>query len=342
VPSTRHRSGVLFAIIAGVCALAAAGYVAVAALSTGGDPPPAATLPRDAPAAAELAPVPATASPPRAVLVRAVDPKNPTLEGAIYRVGPRGGDRPRALRGPACLRFYAAGGRALCLTLARSGVDLRALILDRAMRVRHTIALEGSPSRARISANGRLGAMTTFVTGDSYTAPGQFSTRTTILDLASGHQIANLEQFVVRRDGRVVHDADFNFWGVTFARDDDTFFATLATGAHHYLVRGNVRARSAEILRDNVECPSLSPDGTRIAYKRRDGRPWRWRLHVLDLRDGADVAVSERRPIDDQVEWLDDRRLLYSDGHDVYAARADGGGRPRIFLPNAASPSTLR
>ena len=35
--------------------------------------------------------------------------------------------------------------------------------------------------------------MTTFVTGDSYTEPGQFSTRTTIVDLAAGAQIADLE-----------------------------------------------------------------------------------------------------------------------------------------------------
>ena len=98
--------------------------------------------------------------------------------------------------------------------------------------------------------------------------------------------------------------------------------------------------RAVEVMHDNVECPSLSPDGTRIAYKRRDGKPWKWRLHVLDLRTGADVAVSEKRPIDDQAEWLDNRTLLYGMGVDVWTAAADGSGAPQRFLAHAASPST--
>jgi Tol biopolymer transport system component len=184
--------------------------------------------------------------------------------------------------------------------------------------------------------------MTTFVSGDSYATPGQFSTRTTILDLVNGRPIADLEKFSVTKDGARIHNPDFNFWGVTFARDSDELYATLATGGHQYLVHGRVSQRSLEVVHDNVECPSLSPDGTRIAYKRRDGKPWKWRLHVLDLRTGADVAVSERRPIDDQAEWLDNRRLLYGIGVDVWVAPADGSGRPQRFLANAASPSTQR
>jgi Tol biopolymer transport system component len=103
-----------------------------------------------------------------------------------------------------------------------------------------------------------------------------------------------------------------------------------------------VSTRSVAVLRDNVECPSLSPDGTRIAYKRRDGKPWRWRLHVLDVRTGADVATAERRPIDDQAEWLDNARVLYGIGTDVFVVPADGGGRVQRFLADAASPSTQR
>jgi hypothetical protein len=330
----------LVVLVAALCAIGGAVYVVIAATSSRGEPT-AATLSGTAQKAARLAPV-AAGPKPKSVLVRAVDPQRATLEGRIYRVDPTGGGSPRMQKDPACLRFYEAGGSALCLTVARSGVDFRAKILDRAGHVRHTLTLLGVPSRARVAPNGRVGAMTTFVTGDSYTTPGQFSTRTTILDMVKGRAITDLEKFAVTKDGEPIRSQDFNFWGVTFARDSDELYATLATGGHHYLVHGRLSERKLEVLRDNVECPSLSPDGTRIAYKRRDGKPWHWRLHVLDLRTGADVAVAERRPIDDQAEWLDNARLLYGIGVDVWVVPADGSGSAQRFLAHAASPSTQR
>jgi hypothetical protein len=325
----RSRNAIVL-IVAVLCAMGGAVYVVIAATSTSGEPT-AATLSGTAQKAARLAPV-AAGPKPKSVLVRAVDPQRATLEGRIYAVDPTGGGTPQLQKDPACLRFYEAGGSAVCLTVARSGVDFRAKILDHAGRVRHTLTLLGVPSRA----------MTTFVTGDSYTTPGQFSTRTTILDMVKGKPLVDLEKFKVTKDGEQIRSQDFNFWGVTFARDSDEIYATLATGGHHYLVHGRVSTRALEVVRDNVECPSLSPDGTRIAYKRRDGKPWHWRLHVLDLRTGADVAVAERRPIDDQAEWLDNARLLYGIGVDVWVAPADGGGRAQRFLAHAASPSTQR
>ena len=45
-------------------------------------------------------------------------------------------------------------------------------------KVRHKVALAGVPSRARVSGDGRYGATTSFVSGDSYAKPGAFSTRT--------------------------------------------------------------------------------------------------------------------------------------------------------------------
>jgi hypothetical protein len=326
-------------IVATLCAIGGAVYVAIAATSSS-DPTPA-TLSPTAQKPARLAPV-AAGPRPKSVLVRAVDPKRATLEGRLYRIDPTGEASPRVVKGPACLRFYKAGGSGLCLTVARSGVDFRAKILDRAGNVRHTLTLTGVPSRARVAPNGGLGAMTTFVTGDNYTTPGQFSTRTTILDLAKGKPLVDLEKFAVTKDGKRIQSPDFNFWGMTFAKDSDEFYATLATGGHHYLVHGRVSTRRLEVLRDNVECPSLSPDGTRIAYKRRDGKPWHWRLHVLDLRTGADVATAEQRPIDDQAEWLDNARLLYGIGVDVFVVPADGSGSAQRFLAHAASPSTQR
>ena len=132
--------------------------------------------------------------------------------------------------------------------------------------------------------------------------------------MRSGDSIADLETFTVSDHGRVVDAADVQFWGVTFARDSDTFYATLATGGKTHLIKGSVSGRTAEVIHDNVECPSLSPDGTRIGYKKLVGDEGKWRFHVLDLATGADVALAETRSVDDQLEWLDDRNLLYHAG----------------------------
>jgi hypothetical protein len=227
--------------------------------------------------------------------------------------------------------------------LAPSGVDYRAQIFDARLRTVDTLALTGFPSRARVSADGRYGAMTVFVSGDSYLeSPTAFSTRTTIVEMSDGKQLGQLEQFAVTKDGSPFDAIDFNFWGITFdPADSNRFYATLGTGGNHYLVEGDVRERSMAVLRDGVECPSLSPDGSRIAYKSRIGGEERWRLRVLDVSDLTDHGVAETRSIDDQVEWLDDATLAYSDGQSVYVVPADGGGEARLLVRDATSPVRL-
>lgn len=118
---------------------------------------------------------------------------------------------------------------------------------------------------------------------------------------------------------------------MTFAADDRTFYATMAADGTTWLMRGDLRTRRLTALRRNVECPSLSPDGTRIAYKKRAGT--RWRLHVLDLRRGSDTALAETADIDDQAAWLDGKTVGYAkpgrNGPEVFAVPADGSGAPR-------------
>jgi hypothetical protein len=276
------------------------------------------------------------------VVVRAVGGGDERLNGKVTEVR-LGGTGGRSARGRlACERVYQAGGRGICMSLAASGVDFRLQTFDARGRVLHEEPLTGLPSRARVSPSGRWGSTTTFVSGHSYAEPGTFSTKTTILDMRTGRAYGDLERFSVEKDGEKIDAPDFNFWGTTFARDDDTFFATLGTGGKRYLVKGSLRDRRVRVLRENVECPSLSPDETRVAYKKRVGGPEDWRLHVLDLATGRDVALSEKRSIDDQVEWLDDEVVLYGDGTSVWAARADGGGRPERVLEHASSPAALR
>ena len=131
----------------------------------------------------------------------------------------------------------ATGG--ICVARSRSLLGAyEAQLLAADGRVRHKVALCGIPSRARVSPDGRYGATTTFVTGHSYAAPGEFSTQTLLIDMRRGETIADLESFTVSRAGRVVDAADVQFWGVTFARDSDRFYATLATGGQDVSHRG--------------------------------------------------------------------------------------------------------
>lgn len=327
------RRTLVFCLVTAACVVGVGAFAAVATLTGGGSE--AASLP------AGVTPSAASATlPPRTrIVTRAISPRDPRLNGRLYLVGSSG--RARATDGPACQRIAVAGDRGLCLYLASSGVDYRAAILDRRMHTTKTLGLPGLPSRARISPSGRYGAMTTFVTGDSYTQAGRFSTRTQIVDLASGRVLSDLEQFRVTLGGRAVTASDRNFWGVTFGAGDDRFYATMATGGHHYLIGGSIGRRSAAVLRDEVECPSLSPDGRRIAYKHPEGDSGRWRIHVYDLATHRDVAVAETRSVDDQVAWLDGDVLGYGVAGGLWTVPADGGGRPRLLMHGVDSPTVL-
>ena len=129
---------------------------------------------------------------------------------------------------------------------------------------------------------------------------------------------------------------------MTFARDSNRFYATLASAGKTYLIEGNLKRRSLRTLRENVECPSLSPDGTRVAYKKLMDDPGIWRYHVLDLESGRDTALAEKRPIDDQAEWLDDENILYRSGEETWVVPADGSGSARRFMAAADSPAVVR
>ena len=147
----------------------------------------------------------------------------------------------------------------------------------------------------------------------------------------------------MRNGDKRMDSSDLNVWGVTFAATGGRFYATAKANGMTHLIEGDVASRTAHTLRTNVECPSLSPDGTRVAYKKLMGaKAGAWQLHVLDLATMRDTAVSESREVDDQVEWLDDDRLLYAVDGDVWVADADGGGRPRRFIAHAESPAVVR
>ncbi|WP_054571217.1 MFS transporter [Frankia sp. R43] len=267
--------------------------------------------------------------------------------GRLEAVDPSRPAGPRAPAALVCDRVDERAGRGICLTYDRVHTQGGITVFDENLAALSRLPAEGLPSRARVAPDGRLGAATTFVAGDAYNTDS-YSTRTVLVDLSRGRVVADLEQFAVYRDGHRFHAADGNFWGVTFAADSDTFYATMGTADHYYLIRGHVRGRRAEILRDGVECPSLSPDGTRVAYKSRNRHgfdPATWRLHVLDLSTGVDHPLAETRDVDDQVAWLDGDHVSYAVAAggtgpalaDTWTVPADGTGTPRLLVPAAQS-----
>jgi hypothetical protein len=279
---------------------------------------------------------------PRLVF-RNLDRSKPATYGQVA-VASLGANAARMLAPMSCDRVYFAAGSGICLTRGTGFASgYRARIFGTDLRTRGEVRVDGVPSRARVSPDGTRGSVTLFVAGHSYADLGGFSTTTTLLDLERGRKIAQLEDFTVTRDGRRITAPDVNYWGVTFARDADRFYATLATGGRIYLVEGSVRERTMRTIHDDVECPSLSPDETRIAYKKRVGAGRkRWRLYVLDLATMRETPLAETRSVDDQVEWLDDRHVLYGLDEKIWMMAADGSGRPSEYQSRGDSPAVVR
>jgi hypothetical protein len=334
--ATPGRRIALFAGLCGLCLLVAVAYVLHAAAHG--------TPQRPAVAAGSAADRDAIAAKPHLLFAEAQ--ASPLADEPLAMASLTGVDLDRYHPGFSCQRVYFAAGEGLCLTLGHSSSAAKAFIFDSNFNVLHTLAPIGLPSRARISPDGRYGSMTFFVTGDSYATSGQFSTRASLIDMHSGQLVANLEDFTVHRDGEVLHLADFNFWGVTFAQDSNHFYATLGTSGKTYLMAGDIEAREMHTLIENVECPSLSPDNQHIVFKKRvaNGPPAVWRLSVLDLATMQQHPLAETRSVDDQAEWLDNNHVLYTptaQQQAIWTVPADGSGQPKLFASGGVSPSVV-
>jgi len=278
------------------------------------------------------------------IMFRSTAPDSKGHLALIAKDDPAG---PRSVSALTCLRVYAAGGTGTCLRQDGALTTFQIAILDRSLNVAKAIPLVGVPNRTRVSGDGRLVAWTVFVAGDSYNH-GRFSTRAGLIDLGSGDMVDSLEFLSVTVDGHPYTAPDLNFWGITFTADDNHFYATMSTGGHRYLVEGDIAAKTVRTVAKNVECPSLSPDGRRIAFKSAvDGDPAKgWRLSVLDLSSGARTPLAETRSVDDQPAWLDPNTIGYAvpraaGDSDVWTVPADGSGAPRLLIPHAESPAAV-
>jgi hypothetical protein len=258
-------------------------------------------------------------------------------------------DQPRRSVAPlSCERVHYAAGWGICLVTDETRLPVRheAFIFDRSFKRHQTIPLTGPPIRARVSPDGTLAVTTVFETGHSY-ADAAFSTRTMLIETATGRRVADLEEFSIEKDRRPFKAVDFNFWGLTFSPDSDGFFATVKTAGESFLIKGSIKARHAAVIRSGVECPSLSPDGSMLVYKKPLVGEIGWRLHVLDLATQREHSLNQvTRSVDDQVDWFDDRQVIYHDTAEtatgVWVLPVDGVSPPRLLLPFAYSPAVQR
>jgi hypothetical protein len=257
-------------------------------------------------------------------------------------------DQPHFIESLSCEAAYVAGGRGICLSANRGlFTTYAAKLFDaKTFKIITEFPLKGVPSRCRMSSDGKVAALTVFISGHGYESVS-FTTQTLLIEVDSGRITADLEDFSISRDGQPFSSKDFNFWGVTFTPDTRHFYATLSTNHQHFLIKGDIANRSGVVIHENVECPSLSPDASRIAYKKRlstGGRVY-WQLHILDLTTNQEKSLGEKRSVDDQLEWLDNDHVLYSLPEsssaitNIWVAAADGATAPKLFLKKAYSPS---
>lgn len=257
---------------------------------------------------------------------------------ATGRVGTLAGEK-RLLSGLKCDRFAVAKQTAVCLAVEPGTLPAvtDVLVLDDHLAVRHTEKLPGTPSRARVSPDGKRVDWTLFVTGDSYAQTG-FSTRAGLYEVDTGRLVKTIEELPVFVGDQRYFAADVNYWGITFAPDGNRFYATLGSKGKTYLVEADYKRYRGKAIRENVECPSLSPDATRVAFKKKVGDGV-WRLAVLDLKTLEETELAERQSVDDQALWQDDHTVLYGRDNAVWAVPADGSGAPRKLVDEAASPA---
>jgi hypothetical protein len=259
-------------------------------------------------------------------------------------------DARRTISALACERVYATRKALSCMSKSGTNpIGYRETLYGADGAESRFWPLPGAPSRTRLSSDSKLAAWTAFVDGESYEGV-KFSTQT-IITAMYGTYYGPLDAFTFLIDAKPYTAVDLNYWGVTFTDDGNTFYATAASAGRTWLVKGNLRGRTLVALHEGAECPSLSPDGTRVAYKKNLGTTDapRWTLAVLDLASQKETVLPLDGNVDDQTEWLDDRTLLFglpvagaNGDFNVYSAPADGSAAETLLIEHAWSPSVVR
>ena len=261
-----------------------------------------------------------------------------------------------------CDRVHATPtGEVLCFSKAAQGkpepgarTTLFVFANDLSAAGQHVNDTQGRPSRARISPDGRFSASAEFTTGHSYVGVGgsTFSTATVIASNDGDHRGENIQDWALLDAGKPVTAVDLNLWGVTFdPANSDRFFVTAYFVGKPYLAEGSIKARRMVVVRPDMECPSFSPDGKRLAFKKRTSATG-WSPAVLDLASMKETVFDVANSVDDQIEWLDARTLIYEVVNQPLVGRpsndlmtldvSESNPKQQLWLEQARSPTFVR
>jgi hypothetical protein len=128
--------------------------------------------------------------------------------------------------------------------------------------------------------------------------------------------------------------------------------ATVLAGPHVVLRSSALGAHYGQL----AAVPLDNPAGARASLGLNWERTYATRTAGVCLfakrgvRTGQESLLAETRSVDDQVEWLDDGRLLHALSRpgceattsNVWAVPAHGAGAPAVFIPEASSPAVVR
>ena len=262
------------------------------------------------------------------------------------RLAIRHKDGTRTLLNRRCLRVDISAGNGICLSQDEGDGSPRytSTFFDATDPALRAIKSYGTPlpSRARVSADGSLATTTGFVDGTSYEdSTVEITTIVTIDSFDSTSPLIGLNQFNVEDSDPEYNGSDRKFWGVTFV-DNEQFYVTGFFADVPLIVRGNISNRSMELTGLEGSCPSLSPDGETLVYKRTrddDG----FDLVAVELASGDSWTLGETRSVNDQVAWLDNETILYAIHPDGYESDGEESGRTARVRHLAAGRSlTIR
>jgi len=260
-------------------------------------------------------------------------------------------DGTREILNNTCMRSHAANGIGVCIDKT-SLTGYTSTLLNLSSPDLLPLGNWGTllPSRIRVSADASYATTTVFTSGSSYQDVAGFSTFVEFFDLENRDNVLELEDFSYTKSNSRFGDIAGDFWGVTFTPEND-FYATFGIDDQIEIIKGSIEDKEIEPTGILGSCPSVSPDGKTMVYKKMVDNEFQ--LVAIDLETNVTTEIGEISNIDDQVEWLDNDTILYAlhtneiaedvqPEFDIWSIDIAAGSEPKLFLPNADSPAVYR